>query len=161
MVLALHYHEIIRRIMEARIRVNGFMPQVTIAEFEKYHAKRFSRSTPRASLYEVIVTLVLSTVMTPFAFVTASIIPIMGPVTVLLGLSLTALYLFFRRSFIIAAAAGLSSLLFWSALFGTVQSYKNDLDVALFFFTALGIPVTFIYSMFIGSQIWIVRGGVE
>jgi hypothetical protein len=99
--------------------------------------------------------------MTPFAFVTASIIPIMGPVTVLLGLTLTALYLFFRRSFVITAVAVLSSMLFWTVLFGTVQSYKNDLDVVLFFLTALGIPVTFIYSMFIGAQIWIVRGGVE
>jgi hypothetical protein len=46
-------------------------------------------------------------------------------------------------------------------LFGTIQSYKNDLDVLLFFLTALGIPVTLMYCMFIGSQIWIVRGGVE
>jgi hypothetical protein len=85
----------------------------------------------------------------------------MGPVTVLLGLFLTALYLVFRRSFIISGVAVLSSVLFWSVLFGTIQSYKNDLDVVLFFLTALGIPVTFMYCMFIGSQIWIVRGGVE
>ncbi len=147
--------------LEVIVIVDGFMPQVTIAEFEKYHTKMFSRPTRRVSLSEVAITLVLSTVMTPFAFVTASIIPIMGPVTVLLGLTLTALYLFFRRSFVITAVAVLSSMLFWTVLFGTVQSYKNDLDVVLFFLTALGIPVTFIYSMFIGAQIWIVRGGVE
>ncbi len=141
--------------------VDAFMPRITIAEFEKYHAKALRRPTPRASLYEAFITLVISTVMTPFAFVTASIIPVMGPVTVLLGLSLTALYLVFRRSFIIGGVAVLSSVLFWSVLFGTIQSYKNDLDVVLFFLTALGIPVTFMYCMFIGSQIWIVRGGVE
>ncbi len=141
--------------------VDACMPRITIAEFEKYHARAQRRPTPRASLYEALITLVISTVMTPFAFVTAAIIPIMGPVTVLLGLSLTALYLVFRRSFIIGGVAVFSSALFWSVLFGTVQSYKNDLDVVLFFLTALGIPVTLMYCMFIGSQIWIVRGGVE
>jgi len=140
---------------------NTTLPRTTLADFERYHAKTLRRPTKRASFREVITTLVASIVMTPFAFVTTLIIPIMGPVTVLLGLSLTAMYLFFRRSIVIASAAVLSSALFWSVLFGTIQSYKNDLDVVLFCLTALGIPVTFMYSMFIGAQIWIVRGGVE
>lgn len=136
-------------------------PIITLAEFEKYHAKSAQRPPSRVSLREALVTLLMSVVMTPFAFVTTLIIPIMGPVTVFLGLTLTALYLFYRRSVIVASVAVLSSTLFWSVLFGTIQSYKNDLDVVLFFLTALGIPVTFIYCMFIGSQIWIIRGGAD
>jgi len=140
---------------------NVSTPSITLADFERRHAKSLRRSPARASFREAWVTLLISIVMTPFAFVTTLIIPIMGPVTVLLGLTLTALYLFYRRSIILASVAVLSSTLFWSVLFGTIQSYKNDLDVVLFFLTALGIPVTFIYCMFIGSQIWIIRGGAD
>lgn len=136
-------------------------PTITLAEFEKYHAKALWRPTPRVTLREAVVTLLISIVMTPFAFVTLNIIPIMGPVTILLGLILTALYLFYRRSVMLTTVAVLSSALFWSVIFGTIQSYKNDLDVVLFFYTALGIPVTFMYCMFVGSQIWIIRGGVD
>ncbi len=135
--------------------------RVTIAEFEKFHGRALRKPTPRASLREALVALLISIGMTPFAFVTAVIIPIMGPVTVLLGLLMTAMYLFFRRSIIISSVVVISSVLFWSVLFGTIQSYKNDLDVVLFCLTALGIPVTVMYSMFIGTQIWIIRGGVE
>jgi len=43
--------------------VDAFMPRITIAEFEKYHAKALRRPTPRASLREALVALVVSIVM--------------------------------------------------------------------------------------------------
>ena len=53
------------------------------------------------------------------------------------------------------------SIVFWVALFLSIQGIKNNLEVLLFFLTATGIPVSAMYCMFIGSRIWTIRGGAE
>jgi uncharacterized membrane protein YwaF len=85
----------------------------------------------------------------------------MGPITVLCSAFVSALYLFYRRSWIVAAAVVISLLLFWGALFLSIQAIKNNLEVLLFFLTAMGIPVSAIFCMFVGSKIWTIRGGAD
>jgi hypothetical protein len=139
----------------------GSKRKFTVEDFEKIHAHRSRPKLSRPSVIELVLTLVVSFVLTPFAFVTGTIIPMMGQMTVLFALSLTLLYLFFRRSFLVAAVALGSTMLFWVVLLSMIQSIKNELDVTLFILTALGIPVCAIYCMFIGTRIWIIRGGVD
>jgi hypothetical protein len=99
--------------------------------------------------------------MAPFGFVTALVIPVMGLVTVGFALMLTLLYLFYRRSILVALTAVGCSVVFWTALFLSIQGIKNNLEVLLFFLTAMGIPVSAMYCMFIGARIWSIRGGAE
>lgn len=135
--------------------------RISVDDFEKFHAKQIVRIPERPTLRELVYTLLIALFMAPFTAVTFMVIPIMGQVTVFVSLSLTLLYLYFRRSFLVATAAGLASLIFWIAIFVSIQAIKNRLEVPLFFFTATGIPVSAMYSMFIGARIWIIRGGVE
>ena len=137
------------------------LSRISVDEFERYHAARIVRKLPPASLQEALCTLLIALFMAPFTVVTFAVIPVMGQVTVLLSVSLTLLYLYFRRSVMVAVAAIASTAFFWTLLFVTIQAIKNNLEVPLFFFTALGIPVSAMYSIFIASRIWIVRGGVE
>lgn len=137
------------------------MSRISVEDFERYHAARIVRKLPPASVQEVLCTIIAALFMAPFTVVTFLVIPVMGQVTVLLSVSLTLLYLYYRRSIVVSLAAIGSTIFFWSLLFITIQAIKNNLEVPLFFFTALGIPVSAMYSMFIASRIWIVRGGAE
>ena len=137
------------------------MPKISLSEFEKLHASRKIVPFVRPTVQEVLVTVALIVFMTPFFFVTASIIPIMGPVTVLLAMGVSCLYLLSRRSWLIAGVSLAATVAFWSFIFATIQSVKNDLDIFLFIFTALGIPVSAMFTIFVATRIWILRGGVE
>lgn len=137
------------------------MNRISVDDFEKFHAQQIVRVPQRATLRELVYTLSIALFMAPFTAVTFMVIPIMGQVTVFVSLSLTLLYLYFRRSVLVAMAAGVASLIFWVAIFVSIQAIKNRLEVPLFFFTATGIPVSAMYSMFIGARIWIIRGGVD
>lgn len=137
------------------------MNQVSIEDFERFHAKRLRKAPPRASLKEVALTVALAIVVVPFMYVTFMCIPMMGVVTVGFSLFITALYLFFRRSIVILAAALLSSGALASLFFVFVQSVKYRMDVTLFVLITLGIPVTIIYTTFVGMRIWDIRGGAE
>ena len=137
------------------------IPKISLHEFEKIHAARLVTPYVRPTGKEVFATVALILFMTPFFFVTATIIPLMGPITVLLALGVSCLYIASRRSWIIAGAAVVSTITFWSFIFGTIQLVKNDLDVALFIFTALGIPVSVLFTIFVATRIWILRGGID
>jgi hypothetical protein len=132
-----------------------------LADFERFHGERMVPAQKRPSLREISLTALITLMMAPFGFVTFMVIPVMGQVTVCFALFLTFLYLFYRRSFVVAGVALGCSLVFWSALFMSIQAIKNNLEVVLFFLTATGIPVSAIYCMFIGARIWSIRGGVE
>lgn len=132
-----------------------------VAEFEKFHAAALTRRQKVPTLRELFVTLAVTLIMAPFAFVTFMVIPVMGQVTVGFSVALTLLYIVYRRSLLVALATIGGSLVFWCALFGTIQVIKNNLEVPLFFFTATGIPVCAMYSIFIGTRIWTIRGGAD
>jgi hypothetical protein len=137
------------------------MARVTIDEFEKYHAKRVLVASPRVTAKEIVLSLLIAFVFSPFLFITATVIPLMGQVTMALVVILTVLYLYYRKSIIATAACLGGAAVFTQLTFGTIQAIKYHIEVPMFFFTALGIPVCFLYCIFIVSRIWILRGGAE
>ncbi len=111
------------------------------------------------SISELVATLGVTIFMAPFVVVTFLVIPMMGQITVGFSALITVLYLFYRRSLLVCLAAIGGSVVFWSAIFLTIQAIKNQIGVPLFILTALGIPVCILYSMLIGARIWAIRGG--
>ncbi len=136
-------------------------PHIRLDEFEKFHQRQIVRTVPRVTLREVGYTLLVGLICSPFFFATFFLIPMMGQITVGLAAFLTALYLWFRRSILIALIALSSAGIFSGLMFGFIQSIKTRLEVPLFILIALGIPVTAMYSIFIAGRIWILRGGVD
>ncbi len=143
------------------IKSVSMLEQVRLSEFESYHRRDIVPAQKRPSFKELSITALITLVMAPFGFVTFMVIPVMGQVTVGFALFVTFLYLFYRRSLAVAAVTIGCSVLFWLALFLSIQGIKNNLEVLLFFYTATGIPVSAMYCMFIGSRIWSIRGGLE
>jgi hypothetical protein len=135
--------------------------QIRIEDFERYHARRQRKAPPRLTLKEVIVTMAISLAIAPFMYATFFLIPMMGQVTVGFAGFITALYLFFRRSIVVALAVIVSAGFLSSIFFMTIQSVKYRLEVPLFILIALGIPMTLIYTTFVGMKIWEIRGGDE
>jgi hypothetical protein len=133
----------------------------TLTEFEAFHAAKIVRKDIPVTPRELLSTVALTVGMSPFSFVIFMVIPLMGPITVMCSAFISALYLFYRRSWTIAAVVLSSLVLFWGVLFMTIQVIKNNLEVPLFFLTALGIPISAIFCMFVASKIWIIRGGAE
>ncbi len=136
-------------------------PTITIAEFERFHAKRFVRNVPPVSLREIIVSLLVAFLITPFVCVIAAIVPLIGIITAMLVFALTLLYLWARRSIVAFCTVVLGAGFFMQLTFMTIQSVKYNLEVPLFILTALGVPLCFLYSIFISTQIWVLRGGEQ
>ena len=113
------------------------------------------------TMMELILTLATTLFMAPFVVVTFSVIPMMGQITVGFSVLVTSLYLYYRKSLLVVGTAVGGSLIFWSVLFVSIQTIKNSIGIQLFFFTALGIPVCVLYTMFVGTRIWTIRGGIE
>jgi hypothetical protein len=135
--------------------------RIRIEDFEKFHAASFRKTPPPVSLKEVVVTVLVSTFMAPFLFATFFVIPMMGQVTVGLAAFVTALYLWSRKSLVIALTVLASAAMLSSILFMSIQSIKYRIDVTMFVLIALGIPMTFMYTVFIGMKVWELRGGDE
>ena len=113
------------------------------------------------TMMELILTLATTLFMAPFVVVTFSVIPMMGQITVGFSVLVTSLYLYYRKSLLVVGTAVGGSLIFWSVLFVSIQTIKNSIGIPLFFLTALGIPVCVLYTMFVGTRIWTIRGGIE
>lgn len=135
------------------------MSNITVRDFEKFHAKRFSPTIPRLTMREVLVSILVAFVVTPFMFVTASLVPLMGAISAMVAGVLTLYYLYSRRSVgaFVTVVGGVC--IFTQLTFATIQSIKSHLEIPLFIFTALGIPVCFLYCIFISTRIWILHGG--
>lgn len=137
------------------------MPKITLDEFETYHRPKQRPASPKLTLKEVIVTVFVTLLGLPFFLTTFFVIPMMGQITVGLVAFLTALYLYFRRSFVILAVIA-ASVAFPSVIFlAVIPTVKNQMDLTLFILTALGIPVSAMYCIFIGTRIWDLLGGGE
>ena len=137
------------------------MTKISLDEFEKFHAPRVRKAPPPVTIKELVQVLLLAVVVSPFIFSTFFIIPMMGQVTVGVAGLVTALYLYFRKSILVAGTVLATAVILLSIAFMTIQSIKNDLDVTLFILTALGIPVCAIYTVFVGTKIWDIRGEKE
>jgi len=142
-------------------RVVPISNRLSITDFERFHGSRSMPAQQRPSIRELLLTAVITIVISPFSFVTFMVIPMMGQVTVGFAFLLTCLYLFYRKSVLVCLTALTCFVIFWSGLFLSIQAIKSNLEVALFFFTAMGIPVSAMYCMFIGARIWSIRGGAE
>lgn len=137
------------------------MNQVRIEDFERFHAKLLRKVPQRPSLKEVLITMLVAVLVVPFMYVTFMCIPMMGVVTVGFALFVTTLYLVFRRSLLILMASLMSSATLSALFFVFIQSVKDRMDLTLFVLIALGIPITLIYTTFVGMRIWELRGGAE
>lgn len=135
--------------------------RIRIEDFEKFHAASLRKTPPPVSLKEIVGTVLIAAVISPFLFTTFFVIPMMGQVTVGLAAFVTALYLWSRKSIVIALTVLASSALLSSILFMSIQSIKHRIDVTMFILIALGIPMTFIYTVFIAMKVWQLRGGEE
>jgi hypothetical protein len=136
-------------------------PHIRLEDFEKFHFQQRVHNVPPVTMREVFWTIAVSLVCSPFFFATFFLIPMMGQITVGFAVLLTALYLWYRRSWVIAGIAVGGGSLFAGFMFAFIQSIKNNLEIPLFILIALGIPVTIMYCLFVGSRIWVVRGGAD
>jgi hypothetical protein len=135
--------------------------KVSLRDFERFHARRQSKPPTTPSLKELALTLLTTLVMTPFLYVTFFVIPLMGQITVGFAGLLTLIYLYYRRSVLVLIITVTGLTLFSSVTFATIQTIKYRLEIPLFVFLALGIPMSFAYCVLVGSRIWVVRGGGE
>lgn len=135
------------------------MNQIRIDDFEKFHRPKLQKAPPRVTLKELAITVAVGVFVAPFFFAAFFVIPMMGQISVGLAAFVTALYLFYRRSFIVAGTILLTAVMLSSIAFMSIQSIKYRLDVTMFVLIALGIPVSFIYTGFVGMRIWDIRGG--
>lgn len=135
--------------------------RIRIEDFEKFHAPRLRKAPPPVTVKEVVLTVLVCTIMAPFLFTTFFVIPMIGQISVgLLGF-VTALYLWSRRSLIIALTILASGGLFCSLMFMSIQTIKYRIDVTMFVLIALGIPMTTLLTVIVAMRVWELRGGLE
>ena len=137
------------------------MDRIRIEDFEKYHAASLRKPPPPVTVKEVVITMLVATVMAPFLFTTFFVIPMIGQVSVGLAAFVTALYLWFRKSIIIALTILVSGGFFASLMFMSIQSIKYRIDVTMFVLIALGIPMTTLLTVIVAMRVWEIRGGAE
>ena len=135
--------------------------RASLDQLDRRIAERHRPLQGAPTMMELILTLATTLFMAPFVVVTFSVIPMMGQITVGFSVLVTSLYLYYRKSLLVVGTAVGGSLIFWSVLFVSIQTIKNSIGIPLFFFTALGIPVCVLYTMFVGTRIWTIRGGIE
>lgn len=135
--------------------------RIRIEDFEKFHAPRLRKAPPPVSLKEVVLTVLVSMVVAPFIFTTFFVIPMIGQISVGLAAFVTALYLWSRKSIVIALTILASGGLFSSLMFMSIQSIKYRIDVTMFILIALGIPITTLLTIFVAMRVWDLRGGAQ
>ena len=125
------------------------------------YAASLRKPPPPVTVKEVVITMLVATVMAPFLFTTFFVIPMIGQVSVGLAAFVTALYLWFRKSIIIALTILVSGGFFASLMFMSIQSIKYRIDVTMFVLIALGIPMTTLLTVIVAMRVWEIRGGAE
>jgi|LauGreDrversion4_2_1035121.scaffolds.fasta_scaffold04041_9 hypothetical protein len=135
--------------------------RIRIEDFEKFHAPRLRKPPPPVTVKEVVITMLIATAMAPFLFTTFFVIPMIGQISVGLAGFVTALYLWARKSIIIALTILASAGLFSSLMFMSIQSIKYRIDVTMFVLIALGIPMTTLLTVIVAMRVWELRGGAE
>ena len=135
--------------------------RIRIEDFEKFHAPSLRKPPPPVTVKEVVITMLVATLMAPFLFTTFFVIPMIGQISVGLAAFVTALYLWARKSIIIALTILASAGLFSSLMFMSIQSIKYRIDVTMFVLIALGIPMTTLLTVIVAMRVWDLRGGAE
>jgi len=135
--------------------------RIRIEDFERFHAPRFRKAPPPVTLKEIALTFLVCMVMAPFVFTTFFVIPMIGQISVGFAGFVTALYLWSRKSIVIALTILASGGLFASIMFMSIQSIKYRIDVTMFVLIALGIPMTTLLTVIVAMRVWDLRGGAE
>jgi hypothetical protein len=135
--------------------------RIRIEDFESFHASKLRRPPPAVTVKEVVITMMIATVMAPFLFTTFFVIPMIGQISVGLAAFVTALYLWFRKSVVIALTILASGGFFASLMFMSIQSIKYRIDVTMFVLIALGVPMTTLLTFIVAMRVWDLRGGAE
>ncbi len=133
----------------------------SLDNLEKHYRKRVQSRVQPATTTELIWTLAIAAAVTPFFLTVFLVLPMMGQIIVGLASLSTFFYLKARRSVSVAIAAILGSGAFACLIYFTIQALKARLDVPLFIFLVLGIPVTAFYCVFLSMRIWVLRGGEQ
>ena len=137
------------------------MQRVTVDDLERQYRRDVKLTPPKSTVREIALTLFMSALLTPFFFTTFFVLPIMGQVVVFFALLITGIYLWARRSIPVTLAAIMGSTGFALVTYLTIQAIKTRLEIPLFIFLVLGIPVTAMYSIFLAMRIWTLRGGLH
>ena len=135
--------------------------RVSLDKFEKFHRRNSRPPVAPATMREIGLTLGVSLAVTPFFLTTFFVLPMIGQVVVGCSLGMSLLYLWVRRSILVALATIIGSGSFAIFTYLTIQGLKDRLDVALFIFLVLGVPVASFFCMFMGMRIWALVGGEE
>ena len=141
--------------------MNAMATTPSLTEFERFHAQQLRKAPPAVTVLELLLTILVACVTTPFFFVTFFVLPMMGQITVSLVAVLTVAYLYYRRSILVLLAVTLGCGSVSLATFSTIQAIKYHLEIPLFIFLVLGVPVCIGYSILVVSQIWRLRGGAD
>ena len=134
---------------------------LSLDTLEKFYRKRVQSRAEPATAKELIWTLAVAVAVTPFFLTVFLVLPMMGQIIAGIVALSTFFYLRARRSISVALAAILGSGGFACFIYFTIQALKARLDVPLFIFLVLGIPVTAFYCVFLSMRIWVLRGGEE
>jgi hypothetical protein len=134
---------------------------LSILEFERHHASLRVHTPPPVTLKELACTFVITFCLAPFSFVGFLVIPMIGAITAAFTAFVTTMYLIARKSWAVSLTAIGGTVVFWTILFNTIQAIKNQLEVVLFFFTAMAIPVSILFCILISARTWMLRGGAE
>ena len=134
---------------------------VRLRDLESLHARKVVGRPARPSIRELVLTVITAAIATPFFFVTFFVLPMMGQITVGFAAIITLAYLYYRRSLLVCLASLGGFGVVSCATFSTIQAIKYHLEIPLFIFLVLGVPVTFGYCVLVGSRIWLLRGGEE
>jgi hypothetical protein len=127
---------------------------VTLSEYEAYHRARIPRISSSISLKEAISAAVITLAILPFWFMMFFNLPVIGQITVGFSLIMTTWFFIVRRSYALFGVVFASALLAAIILANSIQAIKYNIDLPMFLLMALGIPVSAIYCLFIGSRIW-------
>jgi hypothetical protein len=127
---------------------------ISLSEYEAYHRARVPRISAAISLKEVAVTSLTTLGILPFWFMMFFNLPVIGQITVGFSLIMTAWFFVVRRSWALVGTAFCSTVIATIILASSIQAIKYNIDLPMFLLMALGIPVSAIYCLFIGSRIW-------
>jgi len=111
------------------------------------------------SARELLITFFGVVAITPFFLTTVFVLPIMGQIVGFVAAATTVMYMVARRSWLVAVTmiGGFGTFSILTLL--VIQAVKTRVDIPLFIFLAMGVPILLIYSVILGAQIWALKGG--
>ncbi len=129
---------------------------MSLQKFEKIHRQSVKHDLPKTNGKEVFITWFICFIAAPFLFTALFVIPIIGQMLFAAALILTLIYVYVRKSLMIALAVFLANLMFIIPTMITMQlvANKNRFEVTMFFLIASCIPVSIFYIFAVAGKVW-------